>query len=806
MKKLFSILVIAATLSLILVLNSRLGQVPPLGKFLDPFHGFWQNNTESISLDDHSTGLAGLSADVQVLFDKQGIPHIFAQNMEDLVMAQGFVHGCDRLWQMEFQTHIAAGRLSEIIGSKGLEIDRYLRRFGLKYGAERSLRLMERDPELLGILNAYTKGVNAFINQLEYADYPVEYKLLDYKPEPWNNLKTALVVKLMTFDLTGKDTDIELTNAFNLFGSDLFTELYPEGKDNIDPIIPPGTPWPEPEIDLDTPAYTIPGMPINKGFEENPNADNGSNNWAIAGSKSKTGSPILCNDPHLSLNLPSLWYQVQLSCPGYNVRGVSLPGAMGIVLGFNDSIAWGMTNAQRDVKDWYKMEFTDDKKSAYHFGDSIIQTKQSVEEIKVRGAATFFDTITYTHHGPVIFERDHQGDTSRVDMAMKWIGHDATQEIKGLLLLNQAKNYGDYKEAIEYISAPSQNLVFASVSGDIAIWQFGTLPVKWPGQGRFLLDGSNPQHAWHGYIPTDHAPQIKNPVRGFVSSANQYPTDSLYPYYYNGNFINYRNQQINSVLSNSDQFGIEDMMELQTDNYNLRTAETLPFILALLQKEKLTDEYGGYLNDLQQWDYQYSATLTEPAIFEAIYDTLITLVYDEVLKADQPVTMPDEWMLPYLLKNNPGHIIFDMAGTDETETAQDIVTLAFLRGIDRIRKWQAENKQPLTWANYHNVTLSHLTRTIEPFSIDQIQTNGSRESVNAVQSGHGPSWRLVASLENPIKAWGLYPGGQSGNPGSIYYSNLLDYWAEGKYYELLFFHSADEDHEGIIARLKLSPK
>ena len=338
-------------------LNTKLGSLPPLGKFLSPNQGIWLNEvTESNT--NSNIAIKGLSAPVSVKYDEHLIPHIFAQNDLDLYKAQGYVTAQHRLWQMEFQTHASAGRLSEIIGEKALDYDRQERRRGMGFGAENAMKKMKEDPEMISFLEAYRDGINSYINQLKPENYPVEYKLLDYQPELWTTKKTALLLMYMTKMLAGGDSDLEYTNALRKFGKERFDLLYPDFFDVNDPVIPKEhdwssleniqqTPIPNGELPLDSIASTM----------DKPHPNNGSNNWAVSGKKSYSGNPILANDPHLGLNLPSIWYVMQLSTPEHNTFGATLPGALGIISGFNTHISWGETNATRDVLDWYKIEF-----------------------------------------------------------------------------------------------------------------------------------------------------------------------------------------------------------------------------------------------------------------------------------------------------------------------------------------------------------------------------------------------------------------------------------------------------------------
>jgi penicillin G amidase len=372
---------LAITIALIFLLDNRWvvggAAIPPLGKFLDPFHGFWQNIEADHEKFTEKLHIHGLKEPVSLAFDSLMIPHIFAKNDEDLYLAQGYVTAMHRLWQMEFQTHAAAGRISEIIGKNEmiLNYDRGQRRLGMVYGAERTLQTMLNDPTSKMMVEKYTQGINAYIQTLSYENLPFEYKLLHYKPEPWTELKCALLLMNMAQTLNMGDKDIEMTNALKVFGKEMLDVLYPDRDLLDDPIVDNPKGWNFKAVTLDTVPMALPEELIN--IKKLPPSDptTGSNNWAVNGSKTSSGSPILCGDPHLQLNLPSIWYAIQLHAPGVNVMGVSLPGSPGIIIGFNDSIAWSVTNAQRDLVDWYKISFQDENKKHYRLDEKWVEVK-----------------------------------------------------------------------------------------------------------------------------------------------------------------------------------------------------------------------------------------------------------------------------------------------------------------------------------------------------------------------------------------------------------------------------------------------
>ena len=507
------------TAGLVFALNKPWGAIPPMGKFLSPQHGVWQNAEAADKNYSTSLKFDNLKGKAEVYFDERLVPHVFAEYDEDLYFIQGYLHAKFRLFQMDLQTKAAAGRASEIAGSKAIQYDRRQRRLGMVFAAENALHEIEKDPQAKALFSAYTNGINAYIASLKESELPVEYKLLNFKPEKWSNLRTALLLKMMANMLAGDtETDLANTNAKSVFAPNEFAALYPQVPDSLMPIVPKGTAFDKPGItpikpvSADSVYFSAKQEVAMQNFVEEDAAD-GSNNWVVAGSKTKTGVPILCNDPHLELTLPSIWYEMQLKTPTSNVYGVSLPGSPFIIIGFNDSIAWGVTNSQRDVKDYYNIRFKDKSKQEYWFNGKWEKTRLEIDTIKVKGAGDVYDTIAYTVFGPVMYDESF-ADTltkSKLNLAVRWTAHDPSNEGMAIYQLNHAKNYDDYALAIKGFNCPGQNFVFASKTGDIAIWQQGKFPARWNGQGLYIMPGSDSSYMWQGFIPQPENPHAKNP-------------------------------------------------------------------------------------------------------------------------------------------------------------------------------------------------------------------------------------------------------------------------------------------------------
>ena len=785
-------------------LNTKMRSLPPLGKFLSPNQGVWLNEvTESNANND--IAINGLSAPVSVKYDEHLIPHIFAQNDLDLYKAQGYITAKHRLWQMEFQTHASAGRLSEIIGEKTLDYDRQERRRGMGFGADNAMEKMKEDPEVLSFLEAYSDGVNSYINQLKPENYPIEYKLLDYAPELWTSKKSALLLMYMTKMLAGGDHDLEYTNALRKFGKERFDLLYPDFFDINDPVIPKEydwstlenvlpTPIPESEMPLDSIASTM----------DKPHPNNGSNNWAVSGKKSYSGHPILANDPHLGLKLPSIWYVMQLATPEHNTFGATLPGALGIISGFNTHISWGETNATRDVLDWFKIEFKDETMKQYKYDGTWKNTSVRIEEIKIRNKESFIDSVTYTHHGPVSYDHNFKGKGDKEGYAMKWVGHIGGNNQRTFINLNKSKNYDDYLNALKHYVAPAQNFVFASTEGDIALWIQGQFPNKWKGQGKFLMDGSNPDNDWQSFIPQEHNAHTKNPERGFVSSANQHPVDESYPYYvFNDWYEPYRNRVINDFFRSKKKFNIQDFKNLHNNNFNLKASELLPYIFKQMEISTLTSEELEVLSQIKKWDYNTEIDQIAPSIWASWWPKIFNLTWDEFEIEDVALDKPFTYQTIYMLKNHPKDAFMDIIDTPEKETAKDLFLITFKETVKDLLEWKRENGDYF-WKDYKATFVGHLLQALPAFSRFNIPIGGDAHTVNAASKNHGPSWRMIVEMTSPPTALGIYPGGQSGNPGSKYYDNFIDQWAAGKYLQLNFIQNP-ESEEGILFTQILTP-
>jgi penicillin G amidase len=799
----------AITILLIFVFNTRWGPAPPLGEFLSPQHGFWQN-AEPIDKDfGQDLQLPGLKDPAEIYLDDRLVPHIFAGNENDVYYLQGYLHAKFRLWQMEFQTYAAAGRISELIGPKGLNFDREKRRLGMGYAAEKAVAEIEKDSVSKAEADSYTAGVNAYISSLRESDLPIEYKLLGYKPELWTNLKTALFLKYMSLELAGYETDFEYTNLLARLGYSTFNKMFPITQDSLDPIIPVDTFARVPGITLKTPPGYDSSYLHNKDtsnlYSGKPDKDNGSNNWAVSGIKTKSGSPILCNDPHLGLHLPSLWFEMQISCPSFNAYGATFPGAPGVIIGFNDSCAFGFTNAMRDVRDYYEISFKDDSRKEYWYNGQWVPADFRLEHIILKDTTEYIDTVAYTVFGPVMFDKSFSGNkkTNNKYYAVRWKAHDPSNELMIFNGLDHAKNYSDYQRSVKWLGTPGQNVIFACKNGDIAITAQGEFPAKWKRQGDFIMPGTDSSYQWQGMIPQSENPFMYNPERGFVSSANQYPVNPLtYPYYLGGEYHNYRALTINHYLNQTNEIGIEDMMKLQLDTYNPFGAMAKPVLMKNIDTTDMSPDESKYYDLLKDWDLHYDADSKGCSIFKIIWDSLKAVVWnDELENTGMPDFYPANSTLLEGILRDSAYEFLDDINTPEKETLKHDVNLAFKKAVLTCKN--LDRLGELTWAKMKATRIEHLA-LLDPFSRLDIDNGGGEYAINAVKKDHGPSWRMIVQLTKNTEAYGIYPGGQSGNPGSQYYDNFVDNWTNGKYYPLWMMTKEEETDKRVKAILRVT--
>lgn len=779
---------------------NRLGPAPALAPFLNPHTGFWRAIEEERPAGSFSLEHPDLRDVVTLHYDDQGIPHIFARNNHDLYFAQGWVTARDRLWQMDMIARAGSGRLAEVLGPRLLEYDIGKRRLGMAEGARVRVPTMLADPRTKTMVTAYAAGVNAWTAQLAPEDLPFEYKLLGFRPEPWTPLHSAQVAMSLSETLASGTTDLANSVARELFGEAYLEKLIWHPLSDPFPVIPAGTPWDfEPLPIPDGPSTPFrPQLFASEGepatTEEPPL--NGSNNWAVHGSRTASGYPLLANDPHLSMTLPAIWYTVHLDTPEHSVMGVSTPGAPSVLIGFNEDIAWGITNLGSDVLDLYEITYKDASKSHYLHGGTWRPVRKVIERIAVRGQAPVELVVPWTHHGPVEEKQPLFPETSdpgpalrpAVPIATRWLAHAPTNELLSLYLLNRAGDYAAFREALSSLDVPGLCFAFASTEGDIALQVAGRFPLRAPGQGRFISDGSDPAADWAGFIPEAHEPGLRNPPSGFVSSANQDPVDKTYPYELGDNFApQERGRRIQEYLADKAEVTIEDMRLLLGDTYSHHAAIALPFLLEHLDASVLDADGLTILEALREWDLHNDPYLIAPSVFHIwwryLYNDLFRYKGEE--SPHDKARMPKRDRAVDLLVHGQLTAYSDDPATPETETIQDRIQTAFQKMITTLTKFQGPIGPSWHWTEVNPTRIPHMAY-LDGFGVNHLPKGGGPESVNAIDGSHGPSWRMVVELGPELRAYGAYPGGPSGNPASPDYASGIEAWTDNRLVPLDF--------------------
>jgi penicillin amidase len=500
-----------------------------------------------------------------------------------------------------------------------------------------------------------------------------------------------------------------------------------------------------------------------------------------------------------------------MSSPTVNVYGVSLPGAPGVVIGYNQNISWGVTNVDADVMDWYQVKFRDDSKNEYWYNNHWNKTTKKVEIIYIKGQKPLIDTVIYTHHGPVVYtsatQKPKEGrEDIPVGDACRWIAHDESDEFKTFYLLNRGKNYDDYRKALTFYTAPAQNFIFADRDKDIAITPNGKFPLKYRDQGKYVLDGSDPADDWQGWIPYGQNPTVKNPSQGFVRSANESSTDPTYPYYINWRFELYdRGKRISDLLTAMKNATVDSMRRMQMDDYSIRAHDVLPALLKYIDASKLNPKQTEALNIVKKWNLRFDADSEAAGIFNAWWLKFYDLVWDEFDKKDMVLNKPSFDRTEKLLLTEPGSKWFDIVKTPGKETCADIVTMAFTQSVNELIKQFGDPGKKWQWGDMKDTHINHLAN-LPGFGTGHFSAGGTGAVINALKGGNGPSWRMVVQMGPQVKGYGIFPGGESGNPGSYYYDDMFETWKDGKLNDLLFLKSADEKSDQIKYTLTLSSK
>lgn len=770
-------------------LSNSWGGVPALGPLVEPHHGLFESARHARYADRRELRMPALDAPVEVVRDDRGVPHVFAESDRDAIVALGYLVARDRLFQLDFLPRAASGRLSEVFGPRALETDRFLRSTGMEWGARRNLRRIRAEDDVEArLIDWYCAGVNHYLDGLERGELPVEFRLLDYRPQRCSGMQVLRMWQYMNYDLTYRTDDPGYSTVRARVGAEDYEMLYPRHSRLYAPIVE-GPYAGRDQGPIRAPADTaVTGLrpagggtaPVDRFLEliteGGPGTPKGSNSWAVRGERSATGAPILAGDMHLSLTLPAIWYEAHLVTPDMNTYGVTVPGAPILIEAFNRHLGWAFTNTGADQIDHYALEL-DSTGTRYRYLNGWRELEVRPDTIPVKGRPPVVDTLRFAHWGPLV-----RGTSEPT--AIQWTAHKRSTTLEALWEMNHAEDYEAFREGLRSWDSPVQNIIYADVWGNIAIRSTGFVPVRAAGHGSGLLDGSSRTFEWTGRIPFQDLPHWRNPERGYLTSTNQQPTMPDYPYYLGHDWNDsFRSLRIDSLLSGRSAHGVKQMKAYQSD---VRTVQRSLFVPMLDTLEELSPRADSLRTMLASWNGETTVERPEPLVLDEWLDLLEDLAWDEL----EGYVRPNRTQLRYLLRQEPSSRWLDRPETDRRETAHDLLRLSLERTVDSLVSTYGWDPAAWRWGAHHRVVFEHVTgaRAFEPFWRGPFAYPGFS---NTLSPGEGrrvtksASWRMIVEFSGRRpRGWGVYPGGQSGNPFSPLYDRHLETYRRFEYYRL----------------------
>ncbi len=775
-----------------------------------------------------SLRVPGLEHPVEVYRDAMGVPQIYAQTAHDLFLAQGFVHAQDRFWQMDFWRHIGSGRLAEMFGAGQVEKDRFLRTLGWARVAEQELAAS--DAATRSALEAYAQGVNAYLTQRQGAALSLEYAVLgllhpDYKPEPWTPVNTLTWAKVMAWDLGGNmDTEIERSLLLRTLTAAQVGELYPAYPSDHPTILGASTSAAAALQDGVIPAALpslaaldrrLAALGLRPGAEAR---SLGSNNWVVGASHTTTGAPLLANDMHLGIQMPSIWYEVGLHCAPvtpdcpYDVTGFSFAGAPGVIVGHNAHIAWGVTNAGPDVQDLYIEKINPANPNQYEVDGRWVDMTLVQESLKVAGGQAVPITVRYTRHGPVLSDVDKDlagiAEATRADgagttagtqppayaISLRWTALDPGRVFAAVQELDRASNWDEFRRALRDWSGPSQNFVYADVEGNIGYQMPGDIPIRAGGDGQVPVPGWTDAYEWTGLIPFDALPLAFNPQQGFIVTANNAVVGPGYPFLLSLDWdLGYRAARIEQMIQAKPRLSAADFQSIQGDDENPMGAVLVPHLTAL----RLDDSaLRKPLELLAGWDYQNRMDSAPAALFNAFWRHLILRTFSDDLPEGHLPGDDRAFAIVARLVDQPDSPWWDDRRTPAVERRDDIFRLAMADAVAELERLLGKDPASWRWGALHTATFRNASlgesgvAPIEAlFNRGPYEAAGGSSIVNATSwdyaAGYAvtslPSERMIVDLGDFGASLMVHTTGQSGHAFDAHYADMIDLWRTIQY-------------------------
>ena len=751
-----------------------------------PVQGLKDRARQVISQTDGTMQIRGLERPVTVIRDEWGVPHIYAETQADLFFAQGFVAAQDRLWQMDLWRRIGEGKLAEVIGPAAVERDRFARL--LRYRGDMEAEWKSYAADAKPIIASFVRGVNAWI--AESGDrLPIEFQLAGYRPEPWTPevCLTRMAGYVMTRNATMEILRAQLASRFGVKFVDDWVEADPPRRLEI-----PGG------LDL---AGIEPRILAAANSASGPvtfNPSDGSNNWVVDGTMTATGKPMLANDPHRTIAVPSLRYLVHLVGPGWNVIGAGEPTLPGVAAGHNERVGFGFTIVGIDQQDIYVEEINPANPTEYRYRGRWEKMRIERERIAVRGEAQPREVeLKFTVHGPIIHE---DGGRHRA-YALRWVGSEpGTAGYLASLTLNRVQSWPEFLKAMERWKVPSENLIYADVDGNIGWVAAGLSPIRRNWSGMVPVPGASGEFEWDGFLPVKELPQSFNPAKHYVATANH---NILPPGY--GKQIGYewaspiRYQRIDEVLRRPGvKYTVDDFKRLQHDEVSIPGRQ----LIAILRETRIERaDLQPFLTLLRDWDGVMRKDSAAAALFEFWLTKLPAEVFRRRVSAEQ-------W--PFIATRIPiERLIEEVKSGGETAAIERSLAAA----VTEARAKLGEDLKSWRWGKIHTAPFTHPLATNDErrglLDLASIERGGDGNTVNNTsgtnfRQNHGASFREILDVSDWDRSVATSVPGQSGQPGSRHYDDLLKLWADGRYFPLLYNRGKVE--AGAKQRLILTPE
>lgn len=771
--------------AVVFCLSQKLGPLPSLGPFLSFNDGVFSQYKKNISFGKKSLSfeLKNLEHPVEVFLDSNLIPHIFAGSKKDLYRAQGYVTAQFRLWQMDMTTRAAGGQLSEVLGAKAQKIDELFIKMGLREASKRALDEMMEDPATQLALTAYVDGVNQYISSLSYKDWPVEYKVVQSRPQLFEPIRVAQLLKIMSFNLSGRSYDLALTEIVQKLGWNRSVELFPDffghldNGQNLDDIFMQDQPLTKNiSKSIKTSNAGLAAYPgYSSAFANFPDfllpfQNDGSNSWALSAEKSSTGHVIMSNDTHLGLKIPAVWMENHLvvensDSENLDVYGASFPGTPGVILGFNQNFSWGATNGTIDVLDWYEIEFRDEKSTDYMLDGRFVRAEVWNEELKIYGQKNAkLIPMVWTEFGPLLHREGKLG------LTLRWTSHEPSNELSAFLQLDEAKSVTQAREILKNFKNPIQNFTLADAQR-IAIFTPGLIPKRAVGQGRVVENGRSSKNNWSGYLSASQSPFLENPSQGFVHSANQRPEGSDFPSYLGWDFEEpFRGLRIREVLSAHQKISPQDVMKMQNESLNELAVLFFQVVDRNLVVHELSNDYKARFDGIVNWKFLDLADSVSSTQFYTWFKQIENKIWGKEFSFQKR---------PYFPKK-----AFTLKTMEEMRKKSSIdfykmLASAYVAAMDQLEK-DVPQPEGHKWGNYQPTRIPHITQ-FPGLGAGDFHPDGSRYSLNSNKGNHGGAWRLVVEMSNPPKAWSQIPGSTDGDPLSPNYTKGIEQWTRGEF-------------------------